>query len=1257
MLLRRSFVVTQTLLAVFCSLVTFCETAHSQFEVLFNGKTLDGWAGVSSPGEAFWRVEDGAIVGETTEKNPVAANTFLVWQGGEIADFEFRCKVRFSGNNSGVQYRSYRLDEKPFALAGYQADLHSKQSNFGMLYSEKTGRGIIASRGEKCLIDSEGTKKVLGAFDADEELVDEQWNDLRIIAVGRRLVHQINGKTTVDVTDEHSKALKQGLLGLQLHRGPAMKVEYRSLLLRKLSDKEGAKLLLQVEKTAKPAAKTTATPAKIAEEDKGAWLNAKPKPSWIWSKQPKNNESLWFRKGFEVADKKIRSAQLYVTCDNVIELFVNGKSQLRSSSWEKADQRDLAKLLKPGNNVLGAACQNQGSEAGLLLKLRIRYADGTEQSIATDDSWEMSAKVDGKWNQVTSDAASWSNAVLRYPLGKGPWGIPGFSSGGGGGSSGNQLTALESRHIMTPPGFLVERIYSVPKEQGSWVSIATDPKGRIYACDQGGAGLYRLTLKQGQVANVEKVSQGALSGVSGAQGLLWAYDSLWVHRNGGNLMRLRDTDGDGNLDSVETIPSTRGGGEHGNHAVILTEDGKGIYMNSGNHSPMHEYASRRVPSWNEDLLLPRMWDARGHARGRLAPGGWITRLDPNSLEQTVHAIGFRNQYDITLNRFGDMFTYDADMEWDLGLPWYRPTRICQPVSGAEFGWRSGSGKWPSYYEDSLPPVVEIGPGSPTGVISARETNFPTRYRDAIIALDWTFGTIYAVHLKPDGAGYTGEAEHFVYSNPLPVTDAIIHEGDLVFTVGGRGTQSAMFRVRYMGHELTQSPATVDPASAAAREKRRTLEVFHGVENSDAVATAWPFLNHEDRYLRYAARIAIESQPVNSWSSLVYAEQDPRSRIVATLALARSGTEAHRKPAIKGLLELNAANLSDDDKLRLLRSYAVSFIRLGRPTEVERKAILAQLDPLLPSNSGDVNTELIRVLTYLNSPNVISKAMPLIANPQPPELPDWSELASRNSRYGGAVLAMLKNHPPTREIGYAFILRNMRTGWTLEQRRQYFEFLNQAAKYSGGASYPGYLSRIRDEALGNCSNEEREALADVTGENFNPTPDFPIHDPVGPGKAWELDEALAAAGAKPNFENGRSLYFSAKCANCHRLGGLGGNIGPDLTSVPNKFDRRYVVEAIVNPSKNISDQYGSSIVLLEDGRVLNGLAVEGEDTWTIYPMQPDAKEEVVEKDEVEAMRNSSVSQMPRELLNNLNAQEIADLVGYIMAAGDPKKFPK
>ena len=949
-------------------------------------------------------------------------------------------------------------------------------------------------------------------------------------------------------------------------------------------------------------------------------------------------------------DFKPKLAQVYATCDNEMKLLINGKRVVRSTEWQEPFQKNVAEMLVEGKNVIAVDAQNHGGVAGFVFKLVVERPDGkTETFISAGDEWKLGmAKVEN-WEKPDFDDSSWEAPTVVGKLGDGPWAIPNIAGASGGGSS------IDPKNILTPPGFIVDHVYDVPQDQGSWVSLTTDPQGRIYACDQGGAGLYRVTIRDHQEPLVEKVSTGALAELSGAQGLLWAFDSLWFHRNGGHLYRLTDSNHDDQLDTMEEIPSTTGGGEHGNHALILTEDKQGIYMDSGNHSKLADYVASRVQRWDEDLLLPRMADSNGHAHGIMAPGGWITRLDPNTKTQTVYAIGFRNQYDIALNRNGDLFTYDADMEWDLGSPWYRPTRICHVVSGADFGWRNGSGKWPTYYEDSLPPVVEIGPGSPTGVVAGLGSRFPTRYQDSILALDWTFGTIYSIHLKPNGASYTGEAEPFVYSSPLPVTDAVIgNDGALYFAVGGRGIRSAMFRVRYIGNESLATPTDADEDQVAAqtRRQRRELEAYHGVKDPRAIDAAWPFLSSPDRFLRHAARVAIESQPVDQWFSRSGSELDPQAKITGAVALARMGTPEQLNDLIRQLAAMNAGQLPPGQLLGLLRAYALTFIRLGLLTAEQREPVIQQLDPLLPNADDDVNTELIRVLTFLRSKTVAEKAMKLIENRKPPVIPQWSTLASRNSNYGGTVEQMLKNHPPTHELGYAFILRNLREGWTLEQRRKYFTFLNQAAKTNGGASFARYLTRIREEALGNCNDTERAALVDLTGEDFNPVPDFEITKPAGPGRTWTVDEALRAVRGKSDFERGRSLYFGASCAQCHRIRGLGGNIGPDLTSIPSRFDLRYVLEAIFEPSKNISDQYGSFVVSLADGRFVNGLVVEGEDGQiTIYPGEVNAQPMNLTRHDIDGIRPSRKSQMPEKLLDGLSPDELNDLIGYLITGGD------
>ncbi|PAY17997.1 hypothetical protein CKO51_18505 [Rhodopirellula sp. SM50] len=210
-------------------------TANAQeFQSLFNGKDLSGWAGKSE----FWSVKDGAIFGQTTNDKPTKGNTFLVWQGSEVGDFVFKTKVRFSGNNSGVQYRSELVgNPEDFVAKGYQADLHPKPEFYGMLYAEKW-RGIVAKRFQRVVVGKNGKPKVVGEVgDKDQKLVDKEWNELTIIAVGNRQIHQVNGVTTMDLTDNHPEAKRKGILALQLHAGAPMTVEFKDIQLRHLKGK------------------------------------------------------------------------------------------------------------------------------------------------------------------------------------------------------------------------------------------------------------------------------------------------------------------------------------------------------------------------------------------------------------------------------------------------------------------------------------------------------------------------------------------------------------------------------------------------------------------------------------------------------------------------------------------------------------------------------------------------------------------------------------------------------------------------------------------------------------------------------------------------------------------------------------------------------------------------------------------------------------------------------------------------------------
>jgi hypothetical protein len=431
-------------------------------------------------------------------------------------------------------------------------------------------------------------------------------------------------------------------------------------------------------------------------------------------------------------------------------------------------------------------------------------------------------------------------------------------------------TGTAASNLKVPQDFRVDMVYTVPKDkEGSWVAMCMDPKGRMIVSDQYGK-LYRLTLPPLNANSEPKIEQIEAE-IGCAQGLLYAFDSLYVMVNeekfqGRGLYRLRDTNGDDKYDEVKLLRKLQGGGEHGPHAILLSPDKQSLYVVIGNQTKLTAINSSRVPLiWSEDHLIPRLWDGNGFMKGVLAPGGWIAKVDPEGNNWELIANGFRNEYDAAFNADGELFTFDADMEWDLNTPWYRPTRVNHVISGAEFGWRSGAGKHPAYNIDTFGAVTNVGPGSPTGVTFGYGAKFPAKYQKAFYICDWSFGKLYAVHLEPEGSTYRGELEEFITGQPLALTDIIVNpnDGALYFAVGGRRTQSALYRVTYVGSEST-APAKLETRNKGDREKRQKLEAFHGTPHPDAVKEAWKYLDDEDRAMRFAARVALEWQDPALW---------------------------------------------------------------------------------------------------------------------------------------------------------------------------------------------------------------------------------------------------------------------------------------------------------------------------------------------------------------------------------------------------------
>ena len=785
-------------------------------------------------------------------------------------------------------------------------------------------------------------------------------------------------------------------------------------------------------------------------------------------------------------------------------------------------------------------------------------------------------------------------------------------------------------------GFRLEKVFDVPKEFGSWVSLASLPsseeKERLAVADQYGA-IYEVVI-QGEDVEVSPFPVD----LTGAHGLLWFEGYLYVvvgesvkvgeavkYQKG--VYRASDVDGDGTFEKVETLKLFQSGGEHGIHSIVASPDGEWLYLVIGNYTKDSGLEHSLVPRvWDEDQLLPRNPDGRGHASDKMAPGGRVLRFRPDGSEWTYVSTGYRNPFDGAFNEDGEFFVYDADMEWDMGMPWYRPTRLCWATPGSEFGWRNGTGKWPDYYEDSLPGVVNFGPGSPVGVVSGRGAQFPAKYQRSIFCLDWTFATIYAVQVESEGHGYGGEWEEFLTATQaLPLTDATIgSDGNFYFGTGGRRGESKLWRIVYDGDEDTDD---------AWREKKK------------------PKGEEEDRYSRYQRRIAAELKGPEAVRALI-GKGSTLEQITAMMGLARVGGKSDRGILMSELLTMDWKTMSREERLGWLRALGLISIRLGEPSEEEREVVLTMIDASFPNADRALEDELCRMLCYLQAPAVVERTLALLAQPEGEnENADWTRLVARGQvRYNSKVAEVLRELGSSRKVHLAYCLRVVKGPWTEGQRRQLMEWYAQEEKSKAQQSAQLGLARMRNDTLANATEEEKKMIESwglkVKRNIFENLPKA-----KGPARSWTVSQiAKVAEDLKAaDVENGKKMFQATLCAACHRFGAEGGAAGPDLTQVRGRFTAKELAVAIMEPSKEVSDQYAFQVFRKHDGSTVVGKVLDERDEILVIAINAFNFEDTVNlsRADIEEIAPSPISPMPGSLVNQLNEEEMRDFLGYLL----------
>lgn len=809
----------------------------------------------------------------------------------------------------------------------------------------------------------------------------------------------------------------------------------------------------------------------------------------------------------------------------------------------------------------------------------------------------------------------------------------------------------ESSNFKVAEGFRLERIYDVQKQQGSWVGLTVDDQGRLIATDQYG-GLYRITVPplSGGETKVEPLDIA----VNGGHGVLWFKGKLYIVVNERVKPNPSETGvwvveekGDG-WGEPKLLKGIKAGGEHGVHSLVVSPDKEWLYLVTGNYAQLPELSdSFPAEVWQEDQLLAKNPDGRGHASSVKPPAGWIARFKPDGTDWELVSMGQRNTYDAAFHDNGELFSYDADMEWDFGMPWYRPTRIIHVVPGTEQGWRNGSGKWPEYYEDSVGSVLDIGPGSPTGVVAGRGFKAPAKYQQAIYILDWTFATIYALHITPDGASFEVEKEEFVAGAGLPLTDAVIgKDGAMYFATGGRRGVSHLWRVVYTGDESTAP----QPAKKAEHEVREALA--DAVRNPEEVngALVLKNLGSEERTLRFLARAALERFPNTEWAPRIAEEEQAWTRIIGTMAMARVDGKKHRDLGFKILMETDWSELSLQQRLNWLRAMGLVFIRGEGPTEDERKQVIAKIDRSYPSDERSLNFELARMLSYLQAPGVVARTLKLM-DEAPAEKPAaWQSLVERNSRYGKDINQVMKNHPPTTQIHYLYCLRAVKGPWEAGERRRVFNWFREIESRSGGASYAPSIAMIRQQIYENGTPEEKKLFAaDAKAPPEKPKALPPVQ---GPGRAWTVEEVVKTVSGDlsgRDKENGKAMYEASLCSACHKFGSLGGAQGPDLTNLSGRFTVEDLARSIIEPSEVISDQYEFTEILTHDDKTITGRLLNEKDEILVVGINPfDFSQQIeISRADIDSMKPSPVSPMPPAMINRLNPDELKDLFAYLL----------
>lgn len=949
-------------------------------------------------------------------------------------------------------------------------------------------------------------------------------------------------------------------------------------------------------------------------------LNNLALPNWIWVQEKSHPASVQLSNSV-LLTRAIQSAELRFAADFChAHVKIERSIVLDVAPYSPTQTLDVTKYLRLGSIQIEVVAASVPGPAAIACSLVVNHQDGTQTIVVSNEKWRASSGEIADRGRVPPEL----------------WGIGrrGISLSPFENYEQWQQAKTDSKHpatlkFWTPPHYEVTEVRVAQPDEGSWISLAFDSKGQLLISRED-QGFLRMTLDAAR-KSVERVEPIA-SELKECRGL--AFDGDWLFANANNslgLYRLQ-IDEAGKVQKQQLVRNFPGKVGHGRNDIVIPAKQPYLYEIHGDSVELPKDDFR-------DFTSPL------NESKRKSPGreGTLWRMNRETKSWELLSAGLRNPYGIAIHDSGTPFTFDADNEFDMGTPWYRPTRILNLMVGGDTGYRESTGVFPPRFHDQpdhAPPLFDIGRSSPTSVMFGYDLNFPAHYKQTLFALDWTYGRVIAVHLAPRGATYRAAAELFLQGRPLNVTDiAAGPDGSMYLITGGRKTQSALYRVSYTGQPVLRNFSVHEKESRDYSAKLLSEQAPFLRGDADVRPTTGQ-LTFDDPVIRHAARVALERQELSTWRDETLKAESPN--LFALLALARARRAEDVPEILKSLLRCDPKRLILSEQMAWVRIAGLCLETSATATREQQQPLAKELLALAAAiERGQKYRPELYVAPEGTSDQLRQRIVLLLGELGAPELPALvaAQLFS-SSQQEDQLLGLLAT-------------RNLTKGWTLDMRKEQFRLLNEMPRMIGGAGLPPFEKWLRPQILKSLSQAEATALTDLI-ELKQEVSNEPLPPPRPHVQKWTLaDLAPLHAPDAPagDAKRGAEVFKNALCSRCHRVNLKGAAVGPDLTLVSRRFSRRDMLESIVSPSLSVAENFRLETILTTSGQVHTGRIVNEGDYRSekiilqTDSLQPDKMVEL-DKKEISEHRTTPTSPMPNGLLDTFTLEEIRNLLAYL-----------